>query len=232
MARLLVSVRSTEEAQKALAGGASILDVKEPERGALGRASFETWRAIRRIVPPDVPLSVALGELQEWGESFPTTPPDAFEGLSYCKLGLAGSGVDWRRDWRALRDASQMQGRWIAVAYADWRLAEAPSTDEVLDAAINAPDIAGILLDTWTKTGAAWIPSDWRSWSDRAKAVGLTLAVAGGLTRETIPSLDVLAPDIVAVRGAACEGGDRRRGIDPRRVAELAVIVRSLPTRS
>lgn len=236
MARLLVSVRSTEEAHAALAGGASILDVKEPERGPLGRASFETWRAIRRVAPPEIPLSVALGELREWSEAASSAPPDAFEGPSYRKLGLAHSTPDWRRDWRAVRDSSPRARdcRWIAVVYADWRDAEAPNPDAILDAANNAPDIAGVLLDTWGKTGPAWLASDWRGWADRVKTAGLTLAVAGGLTRETIPRLEVLAPDIVAVRGAACEGGDRRGVVDVRRVAELAAIVRSLsiPPRS
>lgn len=225
MTRLLVSVRSPEEATAALAGGASILDVKEPERGSLGRASFETWRAVRRVLPPEIPLSVALGELREWSEAAPSAPADAFDGLAYRKLGLAGSGPEWRQAWRSLRDSSPTPGRWIAVAYADWKLAAAPSADDVLDAAIEAPDIVGVLLDTWSKAGPAWRPSDWRTWADRAKSAGLTLAVAGGLTRETIASLDILSPDIVAVRGAACEGENRRGRIDPRRVAELATIL-------
>ncbi len=232
MARLLVSVRSPEEAQTALTGGSSILDVKEPKRGSLGRASFATWSEVRRVVPPNVPLSVALGELHEWSEAAPSAPPDAFDGLTYRKLGLARAGPNWRLDWRALRDSAPKQGHWIAVAYADWRLADAPSADEVLDAAIDAPDIAGVLLDTWSKTGPAWRPTDWRSWAERVRTAGLTLAVAGGLTREMIPSLEILAPDIVAVRGAACEDGDRRRGVDPGRVAELAAITRALPARS
>lgn len=230
MARLLVSVRSPEEAQKALAGGASIIDVKEPERGALGRASFETWRAIRDIAPTEIPLSVALGELPEWGEAARSAPLDAFNGIAFRKLGLARSGANWRRDWRALRESSP--GRWVAVAYADWPFAEAPSADEVLDAAIEASDVVGVLLDTHGKSGPAWRPADWRSWANRAKAGGLTLALAGGLTIEAIPKLDILAPDIIAVRGAACEGGDRRRGVDARRVAQLAAVVRSLPVSS
>lgn len=230
MVRLLVSVRSPEEAQKALAGGASIIDVKEPEQGPLGRASFETWRAVHKVVPPEVPLSVALGELPEWTEAARLTPSDVFAGVAFRKLGLARSGVNWRRDWRALRESSP--GPWIAVAYADWRLVEAPSASEVLDAAIEAPDIAGILLDTYTKTGPAWRPDDWRSWVDRAKAGGLTVALAGGLTLKAIPKLATLAPDIVAVRGAACEKGDRGGRIDSRRVAQLAAAVRSLPVRS
>ena len=36
MTGLLVSVRSAEEAEIALAGGANLIDIKEPSRGALG----------------------------------------------------------------------------------------------------------------------------------------------------------------------------------------------------
>ena len=36
--RLLVSVRSAAEAEEALAGGAALIDVKEPANGPLGKA--------------------------------------------------------------------------------------------------------------------------------------------------------------------------------------------------
>ena len=36
---LLVSVRSRQEAAAALAGGADIIDIKEPSQGSLGRAA-------------------------------------------------------------------------------------------------------------------------------------------------------------------------------------------------
>ena len=39
---LLVSVRSAAEALSALAGGADVIDVKEPNRGSLGAADDET----------------------------------------------------------------------------------------------------------------------------------------------------------------------------------------------
>src|SRR5262245_17605754 len=39
---LMVSVRSAEEVEPALAGGAALIDIKEPARGALGPASIET----------------------------------------------------------------------------------------------------------------------------------------------------------------------------------------------
>ena len=63
--RLLVSVRDAAEAAAALAGGAALIDVKEPARGSLGRADAATIAAVVAAVGGRVPVSVALGELRE-----------------------------------------------------------------------------------------------------------------------------------------------------------------------
>lgn len=228
MTRLLVSVRSAEEASEALAGGASILDVKEPTRGPLGRASFETWERVRAATPADVPLSVALGELPEWGPDLAaSTPREALADLDFCKVGLAGAGRDWPDRWQALRAALPSAScRWIGVAYLDWESADAPPPSEVV--AALAPFVAGVLFDTWSKA----LPGVWGREAKAAAAQvrerGLLLAVAGSLTGESIATFAGLAPDVIAVRGAACAGGDRLGRLDRRRVAELAEVVRGL----
>src|SRR5262249_54204912 len=63
--RLLVSVRSAAEAVSALDGGADIIDIKEPERGSLGRADNATMTAILDAVSGRKPVSAACGELLE-----------------------------------------------------------------------------------------------------------------------------------------------------------------------
>ncbi|MDG3003895.1 (5-formylfuran-3-yl)methyl phosphate synthase [Paludisphaera mucosa] len=230
MTRLLVSVRSAEEARRALAGGASIIDVKEPANGPLGRASFPTWREVREVVPDEVPLSVALGELPEWIERRPAFPGDAFEGLTYVKLGLAGAGPGWRDAWADLRASLPTRSsRWIAVVYTDWKAAGAPRPEDVLDA--MGRDFAGVLFDTWDKSRPAPIWSEeLNELADEIGKSGMLLAIAGGLTAESLDSFRVLRPDVLAVRGAACEAGDRMRDVDQRRVAELVRI--TLPTAS
>src|SRR5437870_6982957 len=79
---LLVSVRSASEAEAALAGGAHLIDVKEPGRGPLGRADDATIAAVVQRVAGRRPVSVALGELHEQGRCYPGA------GLSYVKWGL------------------------------------------------------------------------------------------------------------------------------------------------
>jgi uncharacterized protein (UPF0264 family) len=223
MAGLLVSVRNAGEARAALAGGATIIDVKEPDRGPLGRADGDAWQAVRETVPEDVPVSVALGELSEWegGLSFAAIP-----GISYRKIGLARVKADWRTRWESI--LCEPGPAWVAVAYEDWQDAGAPDPGDVLDAALDN-GCAGILLDRYGKRGPSRLDLSWKGWVERAREGGLLVALAGGLDEAAIRRLAGLRPDYFAVRGAACQGGNRRQTIDARRVARLASAVGRAP---
>lgn len=225
MTGLLVSVRSVAEALAAESGGAAVVDLKEPARGPLGMADPRLWGEVRRALRPETPVSVALGELRDWLDG-PPAPP--FAGIAYRKLGLAGSGPDWRRDWDRLRRAWGAGPAWIAVAYSDWSRAGAPPPDEVVDAALAAADCAGLLVDTWDKSRPPPpLDESWRPRLERARQAGRRIALAGGLDRAGIGRLSTFAPDLFAVRGAACTGGDRDAAIDGARVEELVRAVRS-----
>ena len=65
--RLLVSVRNAEEARAALAGGAEIIDAKEPSRGALGAVDDRRAARDRRAVDGMRPVSAALGDVGRCG---------------------------------------------------------------------------------------------------------------------------------------------------------------------
>ena len=223
MAGLLVSVRSAEEARSAVEGGASVVDVKEPDRGPLGRASAETWRAVREAVPPSIPVSVALGELYDWGGGC-----GPLEGIAFRKLGLAGAGPDWRSRWAEIRRLEGDGPRWVAVAYADWRTSASPCPADILEAALDAPDCSGILVDTWDKAKSSPLDPtpEWIDWVGHARGAGRFVALAGGLDLASIARLAPLRPDLFAVRGAACDRSDRRGTVRADRVAGLVRAIR------
>jgi uncharacterized protein (UPF0264 family) len=218
LAGLLVSVRSAEEALVAFEGGAAVVDVKDPSRGALGRASRDIWHAVRAAIPNEVPVSVALGELAEWEEM------DDIPGLTYRKLGLAGAGPDWADRWASIRAASPGPP-WVAVAYADWQTARAPRPEEILDIASGVPECIGLLVDTWDKSRHGGVDLSWSPLVTRAQESGRLVALAGRLDEASIRRLAPLRPDLFAVRGAACLGGDRMAPIDRERVATLSRLV-------
>ena len=60
--RLLVSVASPDDAREAVAGGADIIDAKDPGMGALGAVSLTRLGDIREVVGGARPLTAALGD--------------------------------------------------------------------------------------------------------------------------------------------------------------------------
>ena len=224
---LLVSVRSVTEALSAVAGGAAVVDIKEPDRGPLGMADPKVWRAVRDVVPRSLPVSVALGDLNDWRDRA-APDPSCFEGLAFRKIGFAWAGDDWRARWRALRTEWGDGPPWVAVIYADWTRAEAPEPVEVIAEAAEAR-CGGVLIDTWDKRQRSPIGPSWDVHVQAIRReVGL-VAIAGGLDEAAIRSLARLKPDYFAVRGAACERGDRRLTIAADRVAALVQACGSSP---
>ena len=113
MTQLLVSVRDAAEARGALAGGADIVDVKEPSRGALGRADAAVWAEIAAVCraaspSPRTAMSVALGEATEHTGS--AAVPVVPAGVRWAKLGLAGL-ADGPAAAGTVRTSDMMNGR-------------------------------------------------------------------------------------------------------------------------
>jgi uncharacterized protein (UPF0264 family) len=224
MAGLIVSVRTKEEADAALEGGATLLDVKEPRIGALGRPPIETIESIVARVAGRVPVSAAMGELLET----PALPPR--HGLEYVKWGLSGYG---RKDWRGAMIATREElercrftCRPVAVAYADWKPACAPPPDSICDFACDCRfDV--LLLDTWEKNGTTLL--DWMSVAQlsvvakQCRSSRIRLALAGSLGPNEIAQLSALEPDWFAVRGAVCQDGERGNTIDTNAVRRIAI---------
>lgn len=233
--KLLVSVRNVAEGYEALAGGADIIDVKEPARGSLGRADKAVLAAIARDdrLAGRAMLTCALGELAELDEPLraskvaPAVPVGGWHAL---KVGLAGERrrPDWRERTRQAARALAKCGPLVPVAYADADAADAPFVQDVAELAsrVEAPFL---LIDTFHKDGKSlW---DWlgeREIGDLVAAcrqAGIGLAVAGSLGIESVGRLVPLAPAVIAVRGAACVGSTRTAAIDRQRVRRLKTLL-------
>jgi uncharacterized protein (UPF0264 family) len=221
--RLLVSVRSAAEAEIAAAGGADLIDVKEPRLGSLGKAEDAEIHAILHQVAGRTPVSAALGEVRD---DLPV-PDDLAASLSYLKWGLAGRKD---HDWRAFLTRKQQRfgaEKVVCVAYADWTRAGSPAVAEVMDFACQSAGI--LLIDTFAKQGSinllSWLSRDQLADIARTcRAAGIRLALAGSLGEKEIADLWELQPDWFAVRGAVCASG-RESAVDERKVRRLAQLV-------
>jgi uncharacterized protein (UPF0264 family) len=230
MTRLLVSVRSAVEAEEALAGGADLIDVKEPAHGSLGRACDRTILEVVETVAGRRPVSAALGELLDApGDGLPP-----LEHLAFVKWGLAGYGERDSERWshrldqaRASLPPKDSGCRLVTVAYADWHRARAPLPAAVADYAVRH-GVGAFLLDTRHKDGTTlldWLPMDEiRRLRELCQEAGVPVALAGSLGPVQLQALKPAAPDWFAVRGAACRGGHRGAAIDRGKVRRLVEI--------
>ena len=215
--RLLVSVRVPAEVAAALMGGADIIDAKEPSEGPLGAVSPRVLTSIMRRVPPEVELSVALGDglgTYQVQQLIARLPLLQRRSATYVKLGFAGSssaraGLLLQAAVSAARE-HPLNPRVIAVAYGDSDCAESPSPD-ALAAVASRAGAAGLLIDTYRKDGRTlldlMVPRRLAVLTQEVRSAGLTTAVAGALGPDDLPRLREAAPAIVGFRGAACDGG-------------------------
>ncbi len=242
--QLVISVRGPDEALVALEAGADVIDVKEPALGSLGAASPATLAAVVRRVAGRVPLSAALGELRDVvaAAGVDAAGKDSLAQhipaeLLFAKFGLAGCGklVDWRQHWKTALGRFPPSVAAVGVVYADWQAAHAPPPWQVIAAAAQL-ECRVVLVDTYTKNGRSlldhWTLHDVRAHIDACRQHGLQVALAGSLTRDMLAQVLPLAPDYVAVRGAACDG--HRGGLlSAEKTRQLAdVVFQAAPLRS
>lgn len=226
--RLLVSVRSAEEARAALAGGAEIVDAKDPQRGALGAVELVVLREIVRAVSGMRPVSAALGDAGDAESLAHLARAAAEEGAAFVKVGFADV-----RELEAVRSrlSRVMDGALlpeapcavVAVAYADWHEVGAAAPSTVL-AAAAAEGAMGVLVDTVRKDGAGLFRCLGRaalgSLVREAREHSLLVALAGRITLEDLAFAYEAGAEVVGVRGAACDLGRNGR-VRESRVREL-----------
>ena len=217
--RLLVSVSDGDEAAAALAGGADIIDAKDPAAGPLGAVAIAMLRQIGAAVGAARFVTAAIGDAAEKGAVEWAAFASATAGARLVKVGFAGTGDRLTVEAllrAAIRGASAGCDRCgvVAVAYADADRAASISPDLLIDAAAAA-GASGILLDTANKSGpglrrlvtlealTAWVKS--------ARQRGLMVALAGRLELDDLDFVREAGADVAGVRGAACDGGREGR---------------------
>jgi len=223
--QMLASVRTLEEAGAAAAGGADLIDLKEPHSGALGALPLPeivTIVAGLRERWPTLPISATIGDLSDHGEQWiaQRVTEVAATGVDYVKVGIE----------RGPQAASQLArlatlpGRSrVPVLFADHGL------DFSLVAHACELGFPVIMLDTASKgAGSLFDCVDCAGLTRLLQVVhghGLRAGLAGSLHLEHVPLLLELAPDIVGFRSALCAGA-RTDCLDPARVAAVRAALR------
>lgn len=212
MTRLLVSVRSLEEAH--LAAEADLLDLKEPAAGALGALPLATIHRVRQSFA-NRRMSATVGDLLLCPQSVSQAAEQiASTGVDYVKIGLFAG--DLTATLAALAKLTT-QTALVAVLFADqpWEFSVLP--------ALARAGFAGVMLDTADKRRGSLLelcsPEYVESFVRATRSLGLMVGLAGSLQLQDIPKLLPLEPDYLGFRGALCRGG-RTGALDPELVAQ------------
>jgi uncharacterized protein (UPF0264 family) len=227
--RLLVSVTDADEARVAVEAGVDIVDVKNPAEGSLGAAGPGVIEGVRAVVPPERPVSAAIGDLPNLpGTAALAALGAARAGAAYVKLGLWGTSTTDAAVavLRAARDALDGGTAVIAAAYADAeRVPGGPLAPGAVVEAARRAGVAGCLLDTAVKDGRGlfeWIPPEaLEALVAEGHAAGLEMALAGALRAEELGAVRATGADIAGVRAAACCDGRRTAPLDAERIERL-----------
>ena len=229
-----MSVRDANEAVLACQSGVNIVDVKEPNRGSLGRADWSAMADVVRSVgkiDSSVPVSVALGELSEVDFNDSNNWHSRLAGVSFAKLGMANAPADWRTRWDRVMSALPCEIGRVAVAYADWEQANSPNPLDIVRFA-SERDCKVVLVDTFSKVSGGLFQrlskSEVKQLIVAISDQGMKSAMAGSLDEVAIETLLPMNPDIIAVRGVVCDG-ERTGAIDAAKVSAISRMVLSGP---
>ena len=219
--KLLISPANVKEASEAIAGGADIIDVKNPREGALGANFPWVITQIMQITPKNIQVSCALGDAPNLPGSLSLAALGAaMLGVDYVKVGLYGFKTSEEAVYllRNVVEAAKSYNPKIKVAatgYADAQRIDALDPMQIPEISHKAhADVA--MLDTAVKDGKTLLsflrPEELREFADSSHHLGLKVAFAGSLRKEDLPEICSLGTDIVGLRGAACTNSDRVKG--------------------
>ena len=219
MTMMLASVRSLDEAQIALEGGADLIDLKEPSRGALGALDHAAVRICVQAIGGRRPVSATIGDLPSMDPQLmsPAVERMAATGVDFVKIGF----FSHPRAFECATALSELarHARLVAVMFAD------EPYDLILLDKLAGAGFSGAMLDTARKTGKSL--RDWRNanelgeFVDRTRRLGLLTGLAGSLQWNDIAPLLELTPDYLGFRGALCSSSNRKKNLDAGSFAKI-----------
>jgi len=217
MTALLASVASPDEIEAAVSGGADIIDLKDPARGALGAWELPRIREAVARLAGRRPVSATVGDLP----MAPALVAGAAESVAAAGAGIVKVGMfegDRTACIAALAPLAR-RARVVAVLFAD------RDPDAGLLPLLARVGFFGVMLDTADKSaGSLRAHADDAAiacFTAAARVCGLYAGLAGSLEVADIAPLLAAAPDFLGFRRALCAGRERNGVLDAGAVAAV-----------
>ena len=213
---LMVSVQNLEEALQALKGGADIIDVKNLQEALVGSAHPHIVRDVRNAIPMERHASITLGVVphQVGTVAMAVYTAGVLQATS-VKVGFMDHEYALAEETlHACREALDgFDTKLIGSLFADNSLFGGLEPHHMNKLA-KETKCDGWLIDTLTKDGRNLFDfvreEELRDMVFEGKEAGMSTALSGHLRISDLDELARINPDIVGVRGAACQKLDDR----------------------
>jgi uncharacterized protein (UPF0264 family) len=219
MSLMLASVSSLAEARLVQKYDADIIDLKQPEQGALGALATHTVTEIVSALKPGSRISATVGDLPMRREPVCQAVADmAATGVDFIKIGFF-PGDDSLGCIAGLAEIAQQGYALIAVLFAD------ASPDFSLLKSLADAGFQGVMLDTMHKKRGGLTSlltrQELQAFVQTAKQYQLLTGLAGSLTAADIPALLPLKADYLGFRGALCVNSERTASLDEGQIGRI-----------
>lgn len=219
MTGLLASVNTLEEAITVVEAGVDIIDLKQPEQGALGALETTQVESIVDRIAGKKPTSATIGDLPMQPELvYKAVTNMAKTGVDYIKIGLFPGG-DIDATITKLKALTLKNSALIAVFFAD------AQPDYKLIATVAEAGFTGIMLDTMDKNKGSLTTllanEQLQQFITEANQYNLLCGLAGSLQASDIPQLIQFKPDYLGFRGALCANKSRTAALDKTAVLHI-----------
>lgn len=238
MTQLLISVKNVEEALIALTAGVDIIDLKDPQVGALGSLDIDTTAQILQLIQqysqtntiqPNTLTSATVGESHT---NFDALISDIYSrakmGIDLVKIAISErfSELDLAHNWlnilgenlRILTDKEMPRTKLVAVFFADELM------DFNLLERLKMAGFYGAMLDTRVKHQNLFevcTKQTLQIFTQICQKNHLKSGLAGSLKAQHVDCLMHINPSYIGFRGGVCEGGMRMDTIAPHKIDNI-----------
>ena len=211
MTGMLASVTSIKEAALVLNAGVDIIDLKNPELGALGALETNLVSDIVESISRASLTSATIGDIEPNDPAlYELIISMANTGVDYVKVGLFNEQAN-ECFIEVLNQAAKKNIKIIVVLFAE-NYSSLVSLGDLMRSGIS-----GVMLDTKNKSDKNLLSLLNRQELDEfvrlAKLHDLVTGLAGSLRYEDISSLLDIEADYLGFRGALCSENDRVKSI-------------------
>ena len=222
--KLLVSVTNVEEALMALNAGADIIDLKDPNIGALGALPLTIISEIVSAVNNRAVISSTVGEShQDIVSLIKAIQQPAMLGVDIVKVAidmmLATDLVDDVDFLYLVSKQSKNNIKLVAVLFVDHKL------DLNVLSKLKLLGFYGVMLDTAHKNGKNLIYhlsiEELETFIKLCQQYQFVTGLAGSLYADSVTKLSNLKPNYLGFRGGVCHDFKRQSTLDKVKIIEI-----------